>query len=207
MAASPLSLALDFSRLLGFHDLLNNIVSNDRVTLCSALLLTLLPTKFAGLWGSPAKLPLPRALELTRNAPNSIAMSPLVRLELLHVELDLILMASRNFKCATLFANQAKIINPVNRVISDKSVKVLPALFLDRVPGWPIGDTRRAFRKRRADFPARLQGLAAVCRVRFVRQLEKIPDAVFSGGIAALGRGFCAEVSHSPSAVIAALGG
>jgi hypothetical protein len=43
--------------------------------------------------------------------------------------------------------------------------------------------------------------------VLFARQLEKIPDAVFCGGIAVPGRGCCAEVSHLPSAVIAALGG
>jgi hypothetical protein len=48
---------------------------------------------------------------------------------------------------------------------------------------------------------------AAVCRVRFVRQRKKIPDAAFSSGIAALGRGCCAEVSHFPKIGIAAFGG
>ena len=102
---------------------------------------------------------------------------------------------------------QTKNIHPVNPVIPDKPIQIHSALFPYRVPGWPIGDTRRGFHSRRADFPARLCGLAAVCRVRFVRQPKKIPDAVFSGGIAALGRGFCAEVGHFPSAVIAAWGG
>ena len=36
---------------------------------------------------------------------------------------------------------------------------------------------------------------------------KKIPGAALSGGIAALGRGFCAEVGHFPSARIAAAGG
>ena len=67
--------------------------------------------------------------------------------------------------------------------------------------------TRHGFRRHRADFPAWLCGLAAVCRVRFVRQTKKIPDAVFSGGSATLGRACCAEVDHFPSEVIAALGG
>ena len=91
--------------------------------------------------------------------------------------------------------------------IPDESIQGISTPFPDGIPGRPIGDTRRAFRSRRADFPARLCGLAAVCRVRFVRQTKKIPDAVFSGDIAALGRGFCAEVGHFPSAVIAAFGG
>ena len=43
--------------------------------------------------------------------------------------------------------------------------------------------------------------------MRFVRQTEKIPDAVSPGRIAALGRGFCAEAGHFPSAGIAAPGG
>ena len=86
-------------------------------------------------------------------------------------------------------------------------IQVDPALFPDGVPRWPIGDTRRASRSRRADFPARLCGLAAARRVRFVRQTKKIPDAVFSGEIAAFGRGRCAEVGHFPSAGITALGG
>ena len=43
--------------------------------------------------------------------------------------------------------------------------------------------------------------------MRFARQSKKIPDAVFSGDIAALGRGFCAEVGHFSGAVIAAAGG
>ena len=41
----------------------------------------------------------------------------------------------------------------------------------------------------------------------FVRKTKKIPDAVLSGDIATLGRGFCAEVGHFPSAGIAAFGG
>jgi len=92
-------------------------------------------------------------------------------------------------------------------MISDKTIQVLSTPFPDRIPGRPIGDTRHGFRSRRADFPARLCGLAALCRVRFVRQTKEIPDAVFSGDIAALGRGFCAEVGHFPSAGIAAPGG
>ena len=67
--------------------------------------------------------------------------------------------------------------------------------------GYPtVGGVRR----RRADYPAWLCGLVAVGWVRFVRKTKKIPGAAFSGGIAALGRGFCAEVGHFPSAVIAA---
>ena len=43
--------------------------------------------------------------------------------------------------------------------------------------------------------------------MRFVRQTKKKPDAAFFGDIAALGRGFCAEVGHFPSTGIAAKGG
>jgi len=43
--------------------------------------------------------------------------------------------------------------------------------------------------------------------VRSARQWKKIPGAVFRDGGAVPGRGCCAEVSHLPNAVIAALGG
>ena len=95
----------------------------------------------------------------------------------------------------------------ISYVVIHEPIKVHPAPFSDRVSGWPIGDTRHGFRRRRAGFPAWLCGLAAVCRVRFARQLKKIPDAVFCGEIAVPGRGCSAEVSHLSSTVIAASGG
>ena len=75
-------------------------------------------------------------------------------------------------------------------------IQVDPALFPDGVPRWPIGDTRRASRSRRADFPARLCGLAAARRVRFVRQTKKIPDAVFRTSCGCARRGRYEGVSH-----------
>ena len=87
-------------------------------------------------------------------------------------------------------------------VIPHKLVQIQPSFFFDGIPGWPIGDTRRGFRRRRTDFPARLCGLASVCRARSVRQWEKIPDAVFSGGIAVPGRGCCEGDAHLTGAML-----
>lgn len=84
----------------------------------------------------------------------------------------------------------------IDSIIPHEHVQVYPTLFPNRIPGWPIRDTRRGFRCGRADFSAQLQGLAAVCWARFVRVCEKSPDAVFRGEVACAGGACCQGVGQ-----------